>query len=61
MYGGVFGLPITNKIKAYTKLTVVMCCQICNRSSVAPSSGNFCRSLQVTACTGAGGGGVAAW
>ena len=26
---------------AYTKLTVVMCCQIVARKSVAPSSGNF--------------------
>ena len=26
------------KIKAFTKLTVVMCCQIVDRKSVAPSS-----------------------
>ena len=29
------------KMKAYTKLTVVMCCQIVARKSVAPSSGDF--------------------
>ena len=29
------------KIKAYTKLTVVMCCQIFYRKSVAPSSAIF--------------------
>ena len=28
-------------MKAYTKLTVVMYCQIFNRKSVAPSGGNF--------------------
>ena len=49
------------KMKAYTKLTVVMCCQICDRRSVAPSSGDFRRRLQVTAQAGAAGGGVAAW
>ena len=31
------------KMKAYTKLTVVMCCQIVARKSVAPSSGDFRR------------------
>ena len=56
MSRGVFGLPG----KAYTKLTVVICCQICDRRSVAPSSGNFRRRLRVTAGGGAGGGGVAA-
>ena len=30
-------------MKAYTKLTVVMCCQIVARKSLAPSSGNFRR------------------
>ena len=30
-------------MKAYVKLTVVMCCQIFARKSVAPSSGNFWR------------------
>ena len=29
------------KMKAYTKLTFVMCCQIVDRKSVAPSSGDF--------------------
>ena len=29
--------------KAYTELTVVMCCRIICRMSVAPSSGNFQR------------------
>ena len=61
MSRGVFGLPSKNKkMKAYTKLTVVMCCHICDRRSVAPSSGDFCRRLQVTARAEAGGGGVAA-
>ena len=31
------------KMKAYTKLTVVMCCQIVARKSVAQCSGNFRR------------------
>ena len=31
------------KIKAYTKLTVVRCCHIIARTSVAPSVGNFWR------------------
>ena len=31
------------KMKAYKKLTVVLCCQIIDRKSVAPSSGNFRR------------------
>ena len=37
-FRGIFGLPgkIT-KMKAYTKLTGVMCCQIFDRKSVAPS------------------------
>ena len=61
MSRGVFGLPGKTKIKAYTKLTVVMCCQIRDRRSVAPSSGDFRRRLQVTARAGAAGGGVAAW
>ena len=43
MSRGVFGLPGRLKFKAYAKLTVVMCCQIFNRRSVAPSTGNFCR------------------
>ena len=28
-------------MKAYTKLTVLMCCQIVKRKSIAPSSGDF--------------------
>ena len=58
---GVFGIPGQKKIKAYTKLTFVMCCQICDRRSVAPSSGDFCWRLQVTAQAGAAGEGEAAW
>ena len=60
MSRGIFGLPGRNKMKAYTKLTVVMCCPICDRRSIAPSSGDFCQRLQVTARVEAGGGGVAA-
>ena len=60
MSRGVWGLPGTNKMKAYTKLAVVMCCPICDRRSLAPSSGVFCRRLQVTARAEAAGGGVAA-
>jgi len=47
-------------MKAYTKLTVVMCCPICDGRSLAPSSGDFRWRLQVTARAEAGGGGVAA-
>ena len=36
-----FWLPGQNQIKAYTKLTVVMCCQIFARKTVAPTSGDF--------------------
>ena len=47
----IFGLSGKNqKLKAYTKLTVVMFCQILR--SVAPYSGNFCRRLQATARAG---------
>ena len=35
------GFLVRIKIKAYKKLTVVMCCQIVARKSVAPSSGDF--------------------
>ena len=55
------GFPVKIKMKAYTKLTVVMCCQICDRKSLAPSSGKIHRGLQVTAQAGAGRGEVAAW
>ena len=35
MFRGIFGLPgEKNKIKAYTRLTIVMCCQIVDRKSV---------------------------
>ena len=34
-------------MKAYTKLTVVMCCQIVARKSVAPSSGDWCSGTPV--------------
>ena len=37
------GFLVKIKMKAYKKLTVVMCCQIVARKSVAPSSGDFCR------------------
>ena len=60
MSRGVFGLPGRKKFKAYTKLTVVMCCPICDRRSLAPSSSDFRRRLQVTARGEAAGGGVAA-
>ena len=36
-----------SKMKAYTKLTVVMCCQIVDRKSVAPSSGDRRRGTPV--------------
>ena len=29
------------KLKAYIKITVLMCCEIFDRKSVAPSSGNY--------------------
>ena len=38
-FRGTFGLP--GKIKAYTKLTVVMYCQIVASKSESPSSGDF--------------------
>ena len=37
------GFLVETKRKAYTKVTVVMCCQIFDRRSVAPSRGNFRR------------------
>ena len=37
------GFLVKIKMKAYEKLTVVMCCQIVARKSVAPSSGDFRR------------------
>ena len=37
------GLVDKTKMKAYTKLTLVMCCQIVARKSVAISSGDFRR------------------
>ena len=37
------GFLVKTKMKAYTKLTVVMCCQIVDRTCVAPYSGNFWR------------------
>ena len=43
MSRGVFGLPGKTKMKADTKLTVVLCCQIFAGKSVAPSSGDFWR------------------
>ena len=37
------GLPVKTKMKADTKLTVVMCCQIIAKRHTAPSSGRFRR------------------
>ena len=37
----ILGVLAKTKMKAYTKLTVVMCCQIVARKFVAPSSGDF--------------------
>ena len=37
------GFLIKTKIKAYTKLTVVMCCKIVDKKYAAPSSGRFQR------------------
>ena len=42
MFRGIFGLPGPNQ-NQNAKLTVVMCCQIVARKSVAPSSGDFRR------------------
>ena len=39
------GFLVKTRMKAYTKLTDVMCCQIVARKSVAPSSGDFRRRL----------------
>ena len=39
------GFLAKTKMKAFTKLTVVMCCQIIARKSVAPYSGDFRRRL----------------
>ena len=40
------GFLIKIKIKAYTKLTVVMCCKIDDKKHTAPSSGRFRRRPQ---------------
>ena len=37
------GFPVDIKMKADTKLTVVMCCQIVDKRFAAPSSGRFGR------------------
>ena len=37
------GFLVKTKMKAYKKLTIVMCCQVVARKSVAPSSGDFRR------------------
>ena len=60
MSRGVLGF-LVKKINAHTKLNVVMCCQICDKRSVAPSRGDFRWRLQVIAQAGAEGGGVATW
>ena len=54
------GFLVQTKMKAYTNMTVVMRCPICDRRSLAPSFGDFRRRLQVSARVEAGGGGVAA-
>ena len=41
-FRGIFGLPGQNQNESIQK-TVVMCCQIVARKSVAPSSGDFWR------------------
>ena len=43
MSQGGFGFLIETKMKAYAKLTVVMCCPIFAKRPEAPSNGNFCR------------------
>ena len=40
-FRGILGFLVKTKTKAYEKLTVVMCCQIVARKSVAPSSSDF--------------------
>ena len=42
-FRGILGFLVKTKMKAYKKMTVVMCCQIGARKSVAPSSGDFQR------------------
>ena len=42
-FRGICGLPEQTEIKAYTKLTVVMCFQIVVRKSLAASSGDLHR------------------
>ena len=45
------GFLVKTKMKAYKKLTVVMCCRIVARKFVAPSSGDFWRRpLPMYAC-----------
>ena len=43
MFRGIFGLTGQIKMKAYIKLTVVLCCKIVARKSVAPSSSDLWR------------------
>ena len=42
-FRGIWGPPSEKKMKADTKLTVVMCCQIIAKRHTAPSSGRFRR------------------
>ena len=44
------GFLVKTKIKAYKKMTVVMCCQIVARKSVAPSSSDFRRRFPAATC-----------
>ena len=39
------GFLIDTQVKADTKMSVVMWCQIFDRKSIVPSSGDFCRQL----------------
>ena len=44
-FRGVLGFLVKTIMRADTKLTVVLWCQIIDRKSFAPSSGNFRRRL----------------
>ena len=56
---GNFGPP--GKNKNLSLLTIVICCRIFDRRSVAPSSGGILQHLEIKAQAGAAGGGVTAW
>ena len=42
-FTGIFRLPVETIMKAYTKLTLVMCCNFFDYRYAAPSSGDFRR------------------